>query len=115
VPTALRWLWWRVTAAAELAAIITGLGVAFLLVAFSGYSYEQRLIATSSASVLGMLGGIWIGPGTDRSVVVRFVQKVSPIGFWPGTATPQGAKVSALTTMGPLFLRSIPPLGPVLA
>jgi Na+/proline symporter len=92
VPTALRWLWWRVTATAELAAIITGLGVAFLLVAFSGYSYEQRLIATSSASVLGMLGGIWIGPGTDRSVVVRFVQKVSPIGFWPGTATPQSAK-----------------------
>jgi hypothetical protein len=39
-----------------------------------------------------MLGGIWLGPRTDRSVVVRFVQKVSPIGFWPGTATLQGAK-----------------------
>lgn len=85
VPTALRWIWWRVTAVSELCAMGAGLFVALIMgLAWAHVIYELRLVFISAASVVGLLIGIWLGPATDDKVLLQFVQLVKPRGFWPG-------------------------------
>lgn len=84
VPTALRWVWWRVTAVAEISAIGAGLAVALYLTVTDALSYESGLIVISAASLVGMLAGIAFGPRTDPAVLDSFAAKVDPPGFWPG-------------------------------
>lgn len=63
VPTALRWLWWRVTASAELWAIFVGLTAAVLLKFSTEIPYELLLLCIAASSVVGMFLGFLLAPG----------------------------------------------------
>ncbi len=83
VPTMLRWLWWRMTAEAELAGAITGLGAAALMWQMQWGSYELQLIVIAASSTLAMLLAIaLVAPPTAESTAT-FVRAVSPMGVWP--------------------------------
>ncbi|MEZ4585953.1 MAG: sodium:solute symporter family protein [Gemmatimonadales bacterium] len=98
VPTALRWIWWRVTAASELAGALAGLATATALILWSDAPYEVRLVWISAMSTVGLLAGIALGPTVDRSAVERFRAKVRPIGFWPGVPIERAAAQLARAT-----------------
>lgn len=83
VPTMLRWVWWRVNATSELAAMAFGLATAALL-SSSELAYEVSIVLVSAASLLGMGVGIAFGPPTAPEAIQRFVAQVRPHGFWPG-------------------------------
>ncbi len=86
VPTIARWLWWRVTAAAELAGAIVGLAVAAAMMVTGALSYEQQLVVISAASAAAMSMAIAVGPRPDLAVVARFMRAVRPFGWWPSLA-----------------------------
>jgi Na+/proline symporter len=94
-PTALRWVWWRVNAVGELAAMAAGLTTAAVLL-WVPLAFEQALLVIASASLLGLGLGIRFGPATDPRVIDAFQRDVHPSGFWPGrsarTALAQLAK-----------------------
>jgi Na+/proline symporter len=84
IPTILRWCWWRVTAAAELAGAGFGLLVAVGFALLGGPGYERELIWTASASTLGVAAAILFGPRPDPASVRTFMETVDPPGVWPG-------------------------------
>lgn len=86
VPTMVRWLWWRVTAAAELAGASVGLVVASALLITDTLSYEQQLVVISGASTVAMLLAIAVGPRADLATITRFMKVVGPLGWWPALA-----------------------------
>ncbi|WP_257669994.1 sodium:solute symporter family protein [Parapedobacter tibetensis] len=83
IPTALRWLWWRVNATAELASMGFGLITALLVVFFLDIPFEAQLIYTSLASLVGMVVGMTFGKPTNETVLKTFQEQVNPIGVWP--------------------------------
>ncbi len=82
-PTILRWLWWRMTAAAELVGAVTGLVTAAVLWGASIGSYESQLITIAAASIAAVLLTIALGPKPTEQATTSFMQAVAPIGFWP--------------------------------
>jgi Na+/proline symporter len=89
VPTAARWLWWRVNAISELTAGGVGLGTALLVTLGTSWLYEFQLVVTAAASVGGMLIGIMFGTPTREEQLQSFRDHVQPSGAWPGTNTKQ--------------------------
>jgi solute:Na+ symporter, SSS family len=87
VPTVVRWLWWRVTAAAELAGAVVGLLMAAGLIMTDALLYEQQLVVISVASAVAMLVAIAVGPRPDLTVIARFMYTVQPFGWWPALDT----------------------------
>jgi Na+/proline symporter len=83
IPTALRWLWWRVNAAGEIGAMAVGLGTALVLAVATDLAYEVSLVVTSAASLAGMVAGMILGPRTEPVVIARFTETVVPHGLWP--------------------------------
>jgi len=103
VPTALRWVWWRVTATSELAAVGSGLATAAVVSVVTPWSYETMLVMTSAASVVGMLVGMWLGPATTPEQLQAFQERVRPRGLWPGQSVTTGLRQLAgiaLPTVG---------------
>lgn len=90
----LRWFWWRINAATELAAMI----ISFLVAGAMEMSMFDWLDATGKLLVVvgvTTIGWIVVGlltPATDDETLMRFYQKVRPGG--PGW-TPVRAKLSA--------------------
>lgn len=103
VPTALRWVWYRVSALAELVASACGLVAAVVLSLLDPWPYEVDLVVISAASVAGMVLAVIVGPTTDQAQIERFVALVRPLGVWPGrslaVATRQLARVAAAFAM----------------
>lgn len=91
VPTMVRWLWWRVTAEAELAGALVGLFVAAGLIVTEALSYEQQLVVISGTSAVAMLVAIRIGPPPDLVSVARFMRAIRPLGWWPALPDTPGA------------------------
>ncbi len=94
VVTVLRWLWWRITAWGELAAMAT---------AFAGTPAVRALVPGEAAQMLGMAAAATtvavavslLGPRTDTDVLRRFVERVRPPGFWgPYGTTGDGARLA---------------------
>ncbi len=90
VPTMLRWLWWRMTAEAELTGAAAGLLCAALLSGTGWGSYELQLIVISSASAAVMLLTVVLGRTPSQESTVAFVRAVAPLGFWPDTTERPG-------------------------
>lgn len=97
-PTALRWVWWRVNAAGELAAMAAGLA-AVLALSLVSWPYETELLVIAGTSLLGLAAGMLWGPPTAPETLRAFVAEVAPIGFWPGTCKRRGARSLAITAL----------------
>jgi Na+/proline symporter len=82
-PTLLRWCWWRVTAASELAGAVTGLVTASIAIA-QGMVYERQLLVIAGTSLVATLAMIAVGPRASIEAAARFAERVDPPGWWPG-------------------------------
>ena len=104
----LRWFWWRVTALAELAAMLLSLAAGILLTALD-VPYEFRLASIFS---LGMLVTILVSLLTghrDTEHLEAFYDKVRPGGWWgpvskgrPGILT-KGTAVDVLAGLAVVY------------
>ncbi len=90
IPTALRWVWWRVTALSELLAMTIGLTVSVALFT-TDLAFEARLIAISASSVVGLVIGLVLRPARWDGHLRAFVERVKPLGFWPDRSARRGA------------------------
>jgi Na+/proline symporter len=92
VPLVLRWLWWRMTAAGEIAAILASLVLApILLLTLSGPEDDalRLLIMAVLATAAAVAAALVLGPERD-SVLHGFYRKVVPPGFWSPVARSLG-------------------------
>ncbi len=81
VPLLLRWFWWRMTAAAELGAIVASTVLAPVLL-FAVESDGVRMLAMTIFSALAavLIARFWRPEPTER--VDAFYRRVHPPGFW---------------------------------
>jgi solute:Na+ symporter, SSS family len=84
-----RWFWWRVNAWCEIVAMVSSFAVsiALLILAKQGapVSTHVGLIITVAITTVCWVATAWLGPATDRAVLVEFCRKVHPPG--PGWRT----------------------------
>ena len=81
VPLLLRWLWWRMTALAELSAIASSLVLAVLLLAsFDDEGVRLLLMAATTSAVAIAIARF--GPPEPTERVDAFYLRVQPPGFW---------------------------------
>lgn len=80
----LRWFWWRINAAAELAAMVVSfaVAVAFYILGRQGVQIEPwvRLVSGVGITTLGWLAVALLTPATDRQTLERFYRLVRPGG-----------------------------------
>jgi Na+/proline symporter len=100
LPTLLRWLWWRVNATGEIAAMLSGMATGTCLALLTEMPYEIRLIGIAAASAVGLLGGSLLGPQTDTACLDRFVARVQPLGCWPSAARRTRCQGAFVTLLG---------------
>jgi len=77
----LRWLWWRVTAWAELAALGTSLVAAVAALLLTEDEAVRMLGVAGLATVVAVVVSL-AGPATSPGALVRFHDRVRPPGFW---------------------------------
>ena len=83
----LRWFWWRVNAAAELAAMLCGFVVGLLtsvLPVVRIEDYGLRLVVITGVSAVVWLSAMLLTPPESEAVLETFIRKVQPPG--PGWA-----------------------------
>jgi Na+/proline symporter len=81
VPLILRWIWWRVTAAAELAAILASSALApLLLFALDGEGARMLLMTAATSAVV--IGVSVFGKPEPPERLKEFYRRVRPPGFW---------------------------------
>src|SRR5689334_11391454 len=83
-----RWFWWRVTAWCEVVAMISSFGMSILLLILAKngvhLSTHLALILTIAVTTICWVATAYLGPQTDRQVLISFYRKVRPAG--PGWA-----------------------------
>ena len=83
-----RWFWWRVNAWCEVVAMVSSFvaSLVFLVLAKNGVhvSTHMALVLTIAATTVCWVVTAYVGPETDRDVLVRFYRAVRPAG--PGWA-----------------------------
>ena len=91
-----RWFWWRVNAWCEIVAMASSFAVSLglLMLRTQGvvFSTHAALLATVAVTTVCWVATAYLGPETDRDVLVNFWRKVRPFG--PGWA-PVRAQVGA--------------------
>ena len=94
----LRWYWWRVNAAAEIAAMVASFGTAvgFQVAAARGLAVDgtTALLGTVAVTTVAWVVAAFVGPRTDPKVLEAFYRLVRPAG-------PGWAHVRAATGLGP--------------
>ncbi len=88
-----RWFWWRVSAWAELSAMITSLVVATGLKLSNAHGWLDHTFSSPEIFVINVAlsASVWVtvaicGPAEDRAHLEAFVRRVRPPGFWAGIA-----------------------------
>jgi Na+/proline symporter len=89
----LRWIWERINLYSELAAIVTSLVVAPVLLVVTDQEYV-RLGMMSLISTIAVVSVTLITPRTTDVVLKRFYNDVRPLGFWRRTAVAAGGSAS---------------------
>jgi Na+/proline symporter len=89
LPLVLRWLWWRVTAAAELTAIVVSTVLAPILLASIAAEGLRMLLMTLATTVTTVVVSLCSSaiPGEG---VKAFYRRVQPPGFWAPVASACG-------------------------
>jgi solute:Na+ symporter, SSS family len=79
-----RWFWWRVNAWSEIVAMVSSFLVSILLLiaARSGVSFSTHtaLLVTIAVTTVCWIATAFVGPQTDRAVLIEFYRKVRPFG-----------------------------------
>ncbi len=81
----MRWFWWRISAWSEITATVTPAIILFLSYAFEPLSFlkdSSNLYLLVLISVAVTLIITYLTPPTDNSTLIKFYQKIKPIGFW---------------------------------
>ena len=80
----IRWFWWRVTAWCEVVAMISSFAVSviFVILRRNGvvFGTHRELLLTVILTTICWLATAYLGPQTDRSVLIEFYRKVHPFG-----------------------------------
>jgi Na+/proline symporter len=83
-----RWYWWRVTAWCEVVAMSSSLVVSIVVLILNkngaGITSHAALVYTVVVTTVSWVATAYLGPATDRRVLVDFYRKISPPG--PGWA-----------------------------
>jgi Na+/proline symporter len=83
-----RWFWWRVNAWCEIVAMASSFAVSVGLLVLKtqgvAFSTHAALIATVAITTVCWVATAYLGPQTDREVLIRFWRTVRPAG--PGWA-----------------------------
>ena len=88
----LRWLWWRMNAWAEIAAMLVSCGAAPLLIfLFDDDQQPVRLLLAAAVSTAAALAAIRLTAPEDPSHLTAFYRRVRPVGFWGPIARAAGA------------------------
>ena len=88
----LRWIWWRMNAWAEIAAMLVSIVMAPLLMIYlSDDQQALRLLLTATVSTAAALAAIWIKGPEDQARLTAFYRRVRPVGFWGPVARAAGA------------------------
>jgi Na+/proline symporter len=84
----LRWIWWRVNAWSEIAAIVASAAIApWLLLASGEHGEAERLLIMAAVSTIaGVAACLIFGPEHPDSLE-RFYRRVRPPGFWGPVAS----------------------------
>ena len=86
----LRWLWWRINAWAEIAAIVASLASAPLLLFVlpqhltltpTQWEATRLLLMAAVSTATALIVSYWVGP-EPMTTLKAFVQRVDPPGFW---------------------------------
>jgi solute:Na+ symporter, SSS family len=93
VPLILRWLWWRVTAGGELAAIAVSILLAPLLL-WHVEGEGARVLWMTLATTGIVIGAALRSPVTPSEGVKEFYRRVQPPGFWGPVARACGDEPS---------------------
>jgi Na+/proline symporter len=87
----MRWLWWRMNAWAEIAAVLISLIIApILLVTVDDQHHALRLLIMAVVSTIAALVAIRVAGPEDHSLLIAFYKKVKPVGFWGPIAKEAG-------------------------
>ena len=88
----LRWVWWRMNAWAEIAAMLVSLVVApFLILYLDDDQQALRLLLVATVATTAALAALWIKGPEDQARLTVFYQRVRPVGFWGPVARVAGA------------------------
>ena len=93
----LRWYWWRINAATELAAMLASFSIALILpMVDTGLGAWQQLVIGVALTTGCWLPFVYLGPPSDEATLVDFYRKIRPAGpGWKRVARMAGADVSA--------------------
>ena len=92
----LRWVWWRMNAWAEIAAMVVSCGVAPMLILFLDDDQQPlRLLLAASASTAAALAAVRFAPAEDAGRLTAFYRRVRPVGFWGPIAAAVGDEEGA--------------------
>ena len=92
----LRWVWWRMNAWAEIAAMVVSCGVAPVLIRFLDDGQQPlRLLLAAAASTAAALAAVRLAPPEDPARLAAFYRRVRPVGFWGPVAAAAGDPAGA--------------------
>jgi len=84
----LRWVWWRMNAWAEIAAMLTSAALApVLLASLRDDQQALRLLILATAATAAALAAVWIKGPEEEAGLIAFYRRVRPVGFWGPIAT----------------------------
>lgn len=116
----LRWLWWRVRASTEIAAMVTSGAATVVLGRVQGWpdtplspggelSDPGRILLVASLSLVAALVALLVGPSPDPRSLTAFYRRVRPMGLWgpvralcPDVSVPKDGALALLATAGGL-------------
>ena len=80
----LRWFWWRINAACEIAAMAASFlwATVFFFWESCPLSPWQKMALSVALTTISWLPFAWIGPETDKKVLRDFCRRINPGGAW---------------------------------
>lgn len=99
----MRWFWWRITAWCEVTAMVSSFIISIVLLVLNKSGVELSthiaLIISVVFTTICWVIAAYVGPQTDRKVLIRFFQKVHPFGpGWKSIREEAGIPDSEIST-----------------
>ncbi len=96
IPTLARWYWWRMNGYGFALGIVSGMVAAIVQKAvLPGIPEYFAFMIATTASLIGMIVGTYLGPPAKDEVLFEFYKRTRPFGFWGPVRKKLGADVLA--------------------